>query len=311
MTFQKQQTKQSGIGWAGEIPEHWETSKIRFVARLESGHTPSRSKPEYWENCDIPWVTTSEIKKFRGSERLYLDSTEKQISQLGLENSGAKILPEETVFLSRTASVGFSGIISQEMATSQDFANWVCGDRVVPEYLAYTFRAMGQEFDRLMKGSTHQTIYMPEIRSLEMPLPPVSEQEQIASGLKSQLLNLQEVKERLTNIISNLEDKRESIITNYIINGIDEPEVKDIKESRWYDTIPAGWELLQLNRIRDARTPIVYGIVQPGPEQDEGVPYIKGGQCEPECLDPEKLSKTTEEIAEQYSRASLEPGDLV
>jgi restriction endonuclease S subunit len=308
---QNLQTKQSGLGWAGEIPEHWEITKIRFVARLESGHTPSRSKPEYWENCDIPWVTTSEIKKFRESERIYLDSTNKQISQLGLENSGAMILPEGTVFLSRTASVGFSGIMAQEMATSQDFVNWVCGDRVIPEYLVYTFRAMGQEFDRLMKGSTHQTIYMPEIRSLEMPLPPVSEQKQIASGLESQLLDLQEVKEKVTNLLSELENKRESIITDYIINGIDQSEFKNIKDSRWYNAIPAGWELLQLNRIRDGRTPIVYGIVQPGPEQDEGVPYIKGGQCEPEFLDPEKLSKTTEEIAEKYSRARLKPGDLV
>ncbi|RLM72300.1 restriction endonuclease subunit S [Halorubrum sp. Atlit-26R] len=308
---QKQQTKQSGIGWAGEIPEHWETSKIRFVARLESGHTPSRSKSEYWEDCDIPWVTTSDIKKFRGSEKLYLNSTKKQISQLGLENSGAKILPEGTVFLSRTASVGFSGIMSQEMATSQDFANWVCGDRVIPEYLVYTFRAMDQEFDRLMKGSTHQTIYMPEIRSLEMPLPPVPEQEKIASRLESQLLDLQEIKERLKRLISILEDERKSIITDHIVNGINETEFKNVKESRWYDTIPAGWELLQLNRIRDARTPIVYGIVQPGPEQDEGVPYIKGGQCEPEYLDPEKLSKTAKEIAEKYSRATLEPEDLV
>lgn len=45
----------SGIGWAGVIPDCWETTPIKFVARLESGHTPSRQRPEYWFDCTIPW----------------------------------------------------------------------------------------------------------------------------------------------------------------------------------------------------------------------------------------------------------------
>lgn len=301
----------SGVDWIGEIPPHWDTVKSRFVARLESGHTPSRSEDKYWENCDIPWVTTSDIKKFRDEQKLYLEETENQISELGLENSGARLLPEGTVFLSRTASVGFAGIMGQDMATSQDFANWVCGDRVVPEYLVYVFRSMDQEFSRLMQGSTHQTIYMPDIRSLEMPLPPVSEQENIVSYLKNQLSTISSILDDKRELVDRLDEKLEAEMTSAVTRGI-HPGIETISpESEWFDEIPEHWNIMRLKRLRKKHVPIVYGIVQPGPDQDEGVPYIKGGQCEPEKLDPELLSKTTPEIAQKYERSRLNQGDLV
>jgi len=53
------------------------------------------------------------------------------------------------------------------MATSKDFANWVCGGNQIPEYLLYVFRSMDQRFNRLMNSSTHQTIYMPDIKKLQ------------------------------------------------------------------------------------------------------------------------------------------------
>ncbi|CQR49028.1 restriction endonuclease subunit S [Haloferax massiliensis] len=302
---------ESGVDWIGQVPSHWDTVKVRFVARLESGHTPSRSVDEYWENCDIPWVTTSDIKKFRGGQKLYLENTVNEISELGLENSGARLLPKGTVFLSRTASVGFAGIMGQDMATSQDFANWVCGDDVLPEYLVYVFRSMDQEFSRLMQGSTHQTIYMPDIRSLEMPLPPVPEQERIVSYLKEHLSTIDSILNDKMGLVERLDQKRHAEITTAITEGI-RPDAKTVNTNNdWFSEVPEHWDIMRLKRLRKRHIPIVYGIVQPGPDQDEGIPYIKGGQCEPEKLDPELLSKTTPEIAEKYERSRLNEGELV
>jgi restriction endonuclease S subunit len=211
----------SGVDWIGKVPEHWDVVRTRFVARLESGHTPSRSKDEYWENTDIPWVTTSDIKPFREGRKIYLNETEHQISELGLENSGARLLPAGTVFLSRTASVGFSGIMEQEMATSQDFANWVCGDEIIPEYLLYVFRSMDQEFDRLTQGSTHQTIYMPDIRSFKTPLPPLDEQREIVDHIQTETERLWELIDQVEQLIDLLEEKRMALITAAVTGQID------------------------------------------------------------------------------------------
>jgi type I restriction enzyme S subunit len=176
--------KDSGIEWIGDIPAHWNAVRTKQVARLESGHTPSRQHPEYWENCTVPWITTSEVWQVRDGRAEYIRETKEKVSELGLANSSARKLPAGTVVLSRTASVGFSAIMPVDMATSQDFADWVPGPRVTSEYLLYAFRSMRHEFDRLMMGSTHQTIYMPDIQKLSMPLPPLDEQERIVAYVR-------------------------------------------------------------------------------------------------------------------------------
>jgi restriction endonuclease S subunit len=214
-------------GWIDQVPEHWDVVRTRFVAELHSGHTPDRSNDEYWEDTNIPWVTTSDIKPFRERRKRYLYETENQISELGMENSGAHLLPEGTVFLSRTASVGFSGIMGEPMATSQDFANWVCGDELIPEYLLYVFRSMDQEFNRLMQGSTHQTIYMPDIKSFKTPLPPLEEQREIVDHIETETERLWELIDRVEETIDLLGEKRQALITAAVTGQIDVSDVKN------------------------------------------------------------------------------------
>ncbi|MEQ9570129.1 MAG: restriction endonuclease subunit S, partial [Longimicrobiales bacterium] len=203
----------SGIEWLGEIPEHWEVATIKNVARLRSGHTPSRGNPEYWQSEDLPWVTLSDVGRLRSGRTDYVDDTKEWISDLGLRNSAAELLPEGTVMLSRTASVGYSAIMARPMATSQDFANWICGESLVPEYLMFVFRGMRREFNRLMMGSTHQTIYMPAIRGLKTPLPPLGEQERIAEMLQSNLAGFFRTSDETVRSLDLLREYRAALIS--------------------------------------------------------------------------------------------------
>src|SRR5262249_46551575 len=130
----------------------------------------------------IPWFTLADVRQLREGHK-YLGATQERISQLGLDNSAAELLPAGTVVLSRTASVGFAGIMPRPMATSQDYWNWVPGPRLVSEYLLYAFYAMRQEFERLTMGSTHKTIYQPDAASLSIGLPPAHEQRVIVAYL--------------------------------------------------------------------------------------------------------------------------------
>ncbi|MFO0449208.1 MAG: restriction endonuclease subunit S, partial [Pseudomonadota bacterium] len=175
--------KASGVEWLGEVPAHWEVKPIRKSARLESGHTPSRNHPEYWEDCTVPWFTLADVWQIREERRDVIYETNEKVSELGLANSAARRLPAGTVMLSRTASVGFSAIMGVEMATTQDFANWVCGSDLTPNFLLHVFRSMQGEFRRLMMGSTHNTIYMPDIQAFRFALPPLPEQRAIAAFL--------------------------------------------------------------------------------------------------------------------------------
>lgn len=168
--------KQSEVG---VIPEDWECVKIVTVAKLESGHTPSKRKPSYWGGR-IPWVSLHDTDRLNGRE---IFKTEKTITEEGLNNSSARLLPAGTVVFSRTATVGKTTILGREMATSQDFANYICGDRLDPFFLMYLFRGMGRIWKSLMAGSIHNTVYMPVFRALQIAIPPIAEQQAIATAL--------------------------------------------------------------------------------------------------------------------------------
>jgi restriction endonuclease S subunit len=134
-----------------------------------------------------------------------VSETEEKISELGLANSSARLLPKGTVILSRTASVGFTGILDRPMATSQDFVNWICGPRILPEYLWYAFRGMSQEFERLMMGSTHQTIYMPQVQSFATPIPSISEQLGIIRFLDRETTKIDALIGKIENLIGRVQ----------------------------------------------------------------------------------------------------------
>ena len=161
------------------IPEGWKWTRLMDVARLESGHTPSRRHPEYW-NGEIPWIGIRDATSNYG--RTIYDTVQ-HTNQLGIDNSSARILPEGTVCLSRTASVGYVVVMGRPMATSQDFVNWVCGDGISHHFLKYVLIAERESLNMFSMGTTHQTIYYPEVKALHVALPPRFEQDTIVGLL--------------------------------------------------------------------------------------------------------------------------------
>jgi len=164
---------------AGVIPDDWDCASIASVARLESGHTPSKRKPDYWGGS-VQWVSLHDTAALEGRE---IAATAKTITEDGLNHSSARLLPPGTVVFSRTATVGKSTVMATSMATSQDFANYICGPDLDNHFLVYLFRSMGRTWRRLMAGSIHNTIYMPVFKALKIVLPPVPEQRAIAAAL--------------------------------------------------------------------------------------------------------------------------------
>lgn len=159
------------------IPADWNLVRLTSVAKLESGHTPRRSQPDWWDG-DIPWISLSDVENL--DVPVFME-TKEHVSPAGLANSSARLLPKGTVVFSRTAnSWGHTTILGRPMTTSQDFANYVCGQKLEPGYLVQVFQHMKREWERFREGSTHKTIYMPVFRRLQVLLPPMDEQRKIA-----------------------------------------------------------------------------------------------------------------------------------
>ena len=215
--------KDSGVEWLGMVPGHWEVRRILDLARLESGHTPSRQHDEYWVDaeCSIPWFTLADVSFLRDLRNTTISTTSQKISPLGMANSAARLLPAGTVILSRTASVGFSGITTVDLAVSQDFAAWICGGELRPRFLLLSLRGMTQEFSRLMFGATHQTIYMPDIRAFRIALPSLAEQDGIVAATDGETARIDALVAEAEHAITLLQERRSALISAAVTGQID------------------------------------------------------------------------------------------
>ncbi|NIJ63154.1 type I restriction enzyme S subunit [Sphingomonas leidyi] len=164
----------------------WAWVPLLRVARQETGHTPSRSHPEWW-NGDVPWVGIPDANRHHGG---VINDTLQTINAAGLANSAARLLPAGTVVLSRTASVGYVAIMGREMATSQDFVTWSCTEALDPRYLMYALLSEGDDIREFGRGTTHTTIYFPEIRAFTIKLAPLKEQREIVRRIEEALTKI-------------------------------------------------------------------------------------------------------------------------
>ena len=158
-------------------PSGWSWVPLVRVARLESGHTPSRSRADWWGG-DVPWMGLVDARAHNNG-RIF--DTNQYTNEAGLANSAARLLPEGTVCFSRTASVGYVVIMGRPMATSQDFVNWVPTKAVAPEWLQLVMMAERPALHRFSKGAVHQTIYYPAWLAMHVVLPPLAEQHRIVA----------------------------------------------------------------------------------------------------------------------------------
>lgn len=254
---------------------------------MKSGHTPSRSEPAYWENTDIPWFTLADVWQLRDGKQIYLGDTASTINELGLANSAAELLPAGTVVLSRTASVGFSGIMPRPMATSQDFWNWVCGPQLLPEYLNYQLKSMSTEFKTLNMGSTHQTIYQKDAASLQVVMPPLEEQRAIADHLDRETGRVDTLIEEQQRLIEMLRERRSSVIAARLE--------------------PLG-HMTRLKHVSTVQTGIT--LSGEGDPADSEWPYLRVANVQIGRVDLREV-KTVRVPAERAEAAMLRSGDVL
>jgi type I restriction enzyme S subunit len=166
------------IGW---IPKEWQCQLLDDLASRGSGHTPSKSYPEYW-NGGIKWVSLADSSRL---DNLYISETQFEISKLGLENSSAVLHPAGTVVLSRDAGVGKSAVTTSPMAVSQHFMCWRCDEKRMHNiFLYYWLQHNKRFFENIAMGSTILTIGLSYFRKLKIGCPvAISEQIEIANRL--------------------------------------------------------------------------------------------------------------------------------
>ena len=168
--------KDSGVG---SIPASWEERRLGDVAVISSGGTPSRDNPSYW-NGSIPWVTTSQIDFDKISE------AGEYITEAGLSNSAAKLLPPGTLLMAlygQGKTRGKVGVLMFEAATNQACASITLVAEVSTEFVRYFLTNRYDAIRSVSNGGSQDNLSGQIVKNLPVVLPPLLEQKAIAAAL--------------------------------------------------------------------------------------------------------------------------------
>ncbi|ELS5287393.1 restriction endonuclease subunit S [Campylobacter upsaliensis] len=160
-----------------EIPSTWAWVKLGDICEIVSGGTPSRDKIEYWHNGTIPWVKIADVKNN------VVNQTQEFITELGLENSSAKIFKKGTLLYTIFATLGETAILNIDAATNQAIAALIEAYDYDTKFLMYCLMSMKDYVNSLGRGVAQNNINQTMLKNFTIPLPPLCEQQEIVKKL--------------------------------------------------------------------------------------------------------------------------------
>lgn len=200
-------------------------AKLGDVCTVVSGTTPKSSCPDYW-NGTINWVTPAELTD--DTDTIF--ESQRKITELAVSDSGLKAFPAGTVLLSSRAPIGKVAIAGREMYCNQGFKNLICSDAIYNRYLFYFLKSKTDYLNSLGRGATFKEISKNIVEKIEIPLPPLEEQRQIASVL-----------DKVTNLIAKRRaqlDKLDLLVKSRFVEMFGDPE-----------TNPMNWPLVAIGTV--------------------------------------------------------------
>ena len=149
-----------------EIPQGWTAAKIKDVAQTYSGGTPTSTNSEYYDGGDIPWINSGELNN------PIITSTANYITEEGLNNSSAKLYPQDTVLVALYgATAGKVSLLSFEACSNQAVCGVIPQNKIMTTYIRYYLSSLYEHFITLSSGSARDNISQDTIKNTILPIP--------------------------------------------------------------------------------------------------------------------------------------------
>ena len=155
-----------------EIPNGWEAGTIGQIGSVISGGTPTTTREDYYCNHGIAWITPNDLSK--NEDKMFISHGERDITQSGLDNSSAVLMPKHSVLLSTRAPIGYLAISSNEICTNQGFKSIVPNAGYHEYFIYYLIKRNVPAIAQQGVGTTFKEVSKDTLSNFAVPLPPKS-----------------------------------------------------------------------------------------------------------------------------------------
>lgn len=282
----------------GKLPNEWDIVEIGDIAEVVGGSTPSTNNSDYWGG-GIPWATPTDITDLDGNT---IEETADTLTEEGLESASTHLLPSYSVLMTSRATIGECAVNTVEMCTNQGFKSLVPEGDLETWYLHYRMLQTTPFLESLGAGSTFDEVSKSVVKSVEIPVPPLSEQRKIATVLHT----VDQAIQKTGEIIERTKRLEQGLMQDLFRKGVKQSETKELRR---IGEVPRHWEVVSLG---DVCSEITDGTHKSPPTIDDGYPYVTSQNVRDWGFDLDDLKYISEEDHERItSRCNPEPNDVL
>jgi len=222
-----------------DIPSGWSMKSISKLGEVVGGGTPSTQQPLNFGG-DIPWLTPKDLS---GYNYVYIKGGERNITQLGLKNSSARLLPKDTVLFTSRAPVGYVAIAENEMSTNQGFKSVIGNSDVVDsKFLYYLLKFNKEKIESVASGSTFKEISGSALKEFRVTLPNSLDEQRKISNILFSIDRKIELNHRMNK---TLEKISQAIFKKWFMDF----EFPGYEKVKFIDEIPPGWKMGKMSDL--------------------------------------------------------------
>ena len=213
-----------------ELPEGWKWVYLGKITTIVGGGTPSSRCPEYYDGGLIPWITPADLSDYT---EVYISHGRRNITQLGLEKSSAKLMPENTVLLSSRAPIGYVAIAANNVCTNQGFKSFLPSIHFLPKYLYWFLKGNQPMLQQYASGTTFLELSSKRASEIRFPIAPLSEQQRLVARIESLFAKLDAAKAKVQAVLDAHETRKAALLHEAIAGdliGAGEKELKPLSE---------------------------------------------------------------------------------
>ena len=266
----------------------WQTKNLGDLCDVVGGGTPPKDKPAFYSG-DIPWATVRDMRQD------VITETEFRITKDAVKNSATNIIPSGNVVIATRVGLGKVCLLGQDTAINQDLRGIVphSNKALVVRYLYWWLKSIADVIVSEGTGATVQGVKLPFVKSLQIPVPPLAEQQRIVGLLDEAFEGLATAK---ANAEKNLQNAR----------ALFESHLQSVFTQRG-----PGWVEKPFDELCDSSRVITYGVIKLGDETPNGVPCLRTSNVRWLHIDTNGMKRITPKLSAEYSRTILKGGEVL